>query len=195
VVYNPPPGCLPVPGTASIAGTVSGSTVIPAGTYRCSSIDLASKKNITATGDVTLYVDGGITMTAQTSITVDDGCKLTIYHGGGDIKLSGGDQVNGKTVGVGAAAAIVMGKPEQLLLNSATTGQIDLVGNADASACVYAPKATVYLRGTAALYGSVVGKTITNVGTPDFHYDEALGRLQITALGPCTIKAWNETTE
>ncbi len=39
---------------------------------------------------------------------------------------------------------------------------------------MYSPNATVTLRGNVDIYGSIIGNTINNAGTPGFHYDNNL---------------------
>jgi hypothetical protein len=56
----------------------------------------------------------------------------------------------------------------------AGTTEIDITGNAGAAAVFYAPNAPIVFSGTADLYGSVLGKTVHNVGTADIHYDRRL---------------------
>jgi hypothetical protein len=54
------------------------------------------------------------------------------------------------------------------------TTEIDLTGNSGAAATFYAPHAPIIFSGTADLYGSVLGKTIDNVGNANIHYDRRL---------------------
>jgi len=54
------------------------------------------------------------------------------------------------------------------------TTEIDITGNAGAAAVFYAPNAPVVFSGTADLYGSVLGKTVNNVGNANIHYDRRL---------------------
>lgn len=56
----------------------------------------------------------------------------------------------------------------------AGTGTINLRGTSSAAATFYAPNATVNFNGTADLYGSMLGKTITNGGNANIHYDRRL---------------------
>jgi len=58
----------------------------------------------------------------------------------------------------------------------AGTGDITLRGTSQAAATVYAPNATVNFNGTADLYGSILGRTVTNGGNANIHYDRRLSR-------------------
>jgi choice-of-anchor A domain-containing protein len=53
---------------------------------------------------------------------------------------------------------------------------INLRGNSGAAATVYAPNSDVNFNGTADLYGSMLGKTVTNGGNANIHYDRRLER-------------------
>lgn len=58
----------------------------------------------------------------------------------------------------------------------AGAGTINFRGNSAAAATIYAPNSTVNFTGTADLYGSVLGKTVTNGGNANIHYDRRLSR-------------------
>ena len=49
-------------------------------------------------------------------------------------------------------------------------------GNSQSAATIYAPNANFELLGTQDLYGSILAKTIDNVGTGNIHYDRRLSR-------------------
>jgi hypothetical protein len=55
-------------------------------------------------------------------------------------------------------------------------GTISFRGTSSAAATFYAPNATVNFNGTADLYGSMLGKMITNGGNANIHYDRRLNR-------------------
>ena len=56
----------------------------------------------------------------------------------------------------------------------AGTGNVTFRGTNSAAATFYAPNATVNFNGTADLYGSILGKTVTNGGNANIHYDRRL---------------------
>lgn len=57
---------------------------------------------------------------------------------------------------------------------------------------VYTPQAAVALSGTSAIYGAIVGNTITCHGTYDFHYDEALADEDKSAPNEYSVASWVE---
>jgi hypothetical protein len=67
-----------------------------------------------------------------------------------------------------------------LQIFTTTTGSCELSGNGELKACLYAPYAALKVAGGSkggGLVGSFVAKTITASGQVDFHYDEALRKL------------------
>src|SRR5262249_991884 len=58
----------------------------------------------------------------------------------------------------------------------AGSGTVSFRGNSSAAATFYAPNADVQFNGTEDLYGSMLGKTVTNGGNASIHYDRRLSR-------------------
>ncbi|WP_324726022.1 DUF7305 domain-containing protein [Actomonas aquatica] len=72
---------------------------------------------------------------------------------------------------------------------------VDISGNGQLSAVVYAPNADVSMNGggvSGSVYGAVVSNTITINGGSEFHYDEALS--DMTSGNPFGIANWTELT-
>jgi hypothetical protein len=69
-----------------------------------------------------------------------------------------------------------------LQIQYAGTGTINLHGNGDSTAVLYAPNAAVNFSGNANWYGSVIGKTINSNGNASvsIHYDRALQKNLMT---------------
>lgn len=55
-------------------------------------------------------------------------------------------------------------------------GNINFRGNSAAAATIYAPNAALSFQGTADLYGSALGRTLSNGGNANIHYDRRLSR-------------------
>jgi hypothetical protein len=71
------------------------------------------------------------------------------------------------------------------------TSTVVMTGNSAASATIYAPNAPATLKGTADLYGAIVGKTIEVVGSMNIHYDQQLQALAWTHGAPMqTAFSW-----
>jgi len=91
--------------------------------------------------------------------------KVEIYVGGTTIDISGNGIANDGGI---AANLSLYGLP------SVTT--VELGGNSSFYGGIYAPSAAFKLHGTADIYGSVVGNSISTVGNFNLHYDEALSK-------------------
>ena len=157
------------------------STASGAGRYVLSSITLAGTETLnlmppdgTPAGTTTyieIYVTGDISATGNSQIIVQPGVKA-IIHFAGNVKVSGNGLVN-KT-----------NQPGNLMMYGITpadpttsTKTVELGGNGQLTAAVYAPDYFVHInngttRGTA--NGSFVGKSFKMTGGADLHYDEAL---------------------
>ena len=73
-------------------------------------------------------------------------------------------------------------------------GLINLHGNGATSAVIYAPNATVDLKGNGTVYGSVIAAQINGIGGPvTIHYDRALAANLMT-VGNWTLDTftWNK---
>lgn len=61
------------------------------------------------------------------------------------------------------------------------TGNVKLNGGANTAAVVYAPEAAITFSGRSDFYGSVIGKTVTDLGGAKLHYDKSLQNKFMTA--------------
>ena len=187
---NPSPWT--VSGTTDLAANaVEGS---PASRYIVNSITLSGQQVLNLTGNaqgtptyIEIYVTGDISSTGNSQIVVQPGVKAKIYFAG-NTSISGNGLVN------------INNQPGDLLLYGitpppSTSRTLDLGGNGQLSAAVYAPDYDVSIhntgnRGTA--FGSFVGKTVTMTGVTDLHYDEALGASGV--VNSYKIVSWFEDT-
>lgn len=158
-------------------GTAGTATIIKA-----TSIDNNNGRVITVYGDVTLVVTNGITVKGDFIVAANSTLKLYIE---GDMDIGGNGLAN------------VDGKPEGLIVygtNTTVGGQlIKLHGNGAMSAAVYAPNATVDMKGggsSGSMSGSVVANKIKITGNYSFHYDEALRNLG--GGNPFSVASWRE---
>ncbi len=173
---------LPVPvytPTVASSGACNSNTTLNAGTHRFDSVQLMASKKLTINGDVTLYVDGEIKLSAMAEIEITPGAKLTLYHGSGDCDLSGHGLVNSSTI------------PANFIMHSSSTDVVKINGSSDFHGAVYAPAASVTVNGTSETFGAFVGNTMKFLGTSDFHYDEALGRIEV-GTPVYAVKSWRQ---
>jgi len=128
-----------------------------------------SDKVIIKGGDVTLFVEGGFKMAGATKITIEAGSSLTLMIKG--------------AVNLGAGADIISlqhgltdtGLPAMSIYSSYSGAGINLSGDFEMYAQIYAPLSDVKIIGSGTLYGSVRGKTVTVNGGAAIHYDSSLG--------------------
>ena len=66
---------------------------------------------------------------------------------------------------------------------TAANTSVDVGGNSELSAHIYAPLSDVRLHGTPGFYGWVIGKTLEMLGNSEIHYDESIPMVS----GPYTI--------
>jgi hypothetical protein len=152
------------------------------GNYGMSSLDLKGRSSMYIAGNARLLVNGGISLGGQSSIIIASGASLHLYSNG-TVDLSGNGVANNNG---NATNCFIYG------LQSCTS--ITLSGNGTLCAVVYAPYADFSLKGGGGnaqdFCGAVVANTVTMNGHFNFHYDEALGKLQ--NLSHLQITSWQE---
>ncbi len=129
-----------------------------------------------------------IGFTGTRSLTVKTGSQLTVYTNG-DISAFGNGIVNGTTAGANQASALTIYGTTA----SPSTQSINIGGNGQLYAAIYAPQGVVEMRGggsSGMVLGSIVAKSINMNGGTDFHYDEALGT--VSSGNPFGIVKWRE---
>ncbi len=160
---------LPVPTLPGVLtgalGVVSGSTTInAAGSYSMTSLSLA--------GNNTLNVSAG---------------PVVVYlTGSGNVlSLAGNSAISNNTL-----------DPTKLIFmcTSNAPQTISVHGNGNAYFAIYCPKATITITGNGAIFGAVVGKSVSWSGNNGFvHYDKALASLTSAQLS-CTTNEVSRAT-
>lgn len=176
--------------TAPLDGTLLltvGETLGTAGQatkWRCPGITLRANQTLKILGDVTLVLTASLgsalDVTGNASIILEEKSSLTVYVEG-DLKIAGNGIANPnvrpqtcRIIGTGAAQVI------------------QVAGNGDLKAVVYAPNAAVTLNGNGDIMGAVVGRSVTLTGNAMFHYDESLAREGDNT--PFKVVRWRELT-
>ena len=160
-------------GASSGDFSTSAAVTITAGEYHYTNFDAKAQGVVTFEGDVTLYIDEDISVSAQAQLVVAPGASVTIYHQGDSISLTGGGVVNESQL------------PANFKVFSTGT-QVSFGGGSSFHGAIYAPNGTIDPGGTTSIHGSFVAREIMINGTADFHYDESLGRAKdsVTVLRP-----------
>jgi hypothetical protein len=65
--------------------------------------------------------------------------------------------------------------PNLVFMVANTATSVKVSGGTESSFAVYAPDTNVQISGNADIFGAIVGKQVSNSGTPKIHYDKALG--------------------
>lgn len=122
--------------------------------------------NMKLTGQNTIVLNG--TYYFKGDISLAGGAQLvvtgpTIIYVDGTVDLSGGSLTNN----TGTATNFH-------IFGTDSCTSVTLTGGAQAYTAVYARKADISVKGDSDLYGSLVGKTITESGNAPIHFDRAL---------------------
>jgi hypothetical protein len=153
--------------------------------WRIANIALNGSKTLTILGDVTLILTAStgsaLDVTGQAAIVIPEGSSLTLYAEAG-IKVAGKGLANANARPVSCR---VFGTA------AADAGQvIQVAGNGDLRAALYAPNADIQVNGNGHIMGAVVGAKVTFTGNADFHYDESLAYEVDNA--PFGVTHWRE---
>jgi hypothetical protein len=144
--------CTPFSGTAGISG--------------------AGDFTYNAAGDLTVK-GGGRTVT----LAAGTYCFRNVSVGGGSTLRAAGPVVlvldGALSVGGSSSLLTASSTPADLKIRSAFTGAggVSIGGGATAYGTIYAPKTDISLGGGSVLYGSLLGKSLSLVGSASVHYD------------------------
>ncbi len=132
---------------SSINVGANNTLYIPPGKYKASSFNIS--------GNGQLQIESNVTTN-------------TVVYLEGNSAGSTVVQISGN--GMGNATNI----PARFQIFTNSSKSVSLSGNADFKGVIYAPSAGVSISGNGAVYGSVVGKSITSSGNGNIHFDLAL---------------------
>jgi len=165
------------PGHEISIGAISSSQTISVDT-RVDSISLASRRTITISGDVVLYVDGDIHISGQAKIDIPVGSSLTIY-------------VSGTTHMAGQSIVNQNAKPENLIIyGTDNCSNVHFSGQTAFYGAIYAPEADFDFSGQADIFGSIICNTVDISGQGSIHYDEHLNDLGNGAVSDFNVISW-----
>lgn len=171
------------------ANAISGASVAR---YQLSSISLSGNNSLTLSGAangsqtyIEIYVTGDISFGGQAQLIVQPGVTAKIYFAG-NVDVAGNGILNSNN------------QPSDLQLfgiqpPTNTTKHVNLGGNGQIVAAVYAPNHNVTINGGGTnghVFGSVVGNTVTMTGVTNLHYDEKLGTVGV--INSYKIVSWFE---
>lgn len=172
-------------GLAPTSGQVNGVNyeyLLGSGNYYLSSLQLSGQQKVLVTGQATLFVNGPIKFSGQSTLIIATNASLKLYvNGTADLTGQGVLNANNSSTNF-------------FLIGLPGCTSIDLRGNSTMRGIVYAPYANFSLRGGGNndedFVGAVVCKSVNMRGHFNFHYDEAIRNLQWNST--CQVVSWTE---
>jgi hypothetical protein len=172
------------PSVNATPSTVGGTTTLNASAtkgsaasrYRLNQISISGGQTLTLAGAengsptyIEIHVTGDINVGGSSQIVLQPGVNASIYFAG-NVDIAGNGMVNQNN------------QPMDLQLYgiqppSSSTQHVNLGGNGQITAAVYAPGHDITINGGGTnghVFGSAVGKTVTMTGVTNLHFDEAL---------------------
>jgi hypothetical protein len=119
-------------------------------------------------------VDGDMNIGGNTSITIAPGSSLTVILTG-RFDLQGSVTVNDKNpIDSSGKIPFALFSSYEDTSKKGNSNGVQLRGNTDMTAVIYAPKSNVSVSGSGDLFGQLRGKTVEATGAGGIHYDVAL---------------------
>lgn len=148
-------------------GTFSTVGTLPSG-FKYGNIQVSGSNVVTLGSGI--YVFDGLKLSGQAKLVLAPGANAEVYITGnnnGSLDLSGQGVANAGGI---AKNLTIFGGPN-------LTSEISVTGNASAYYRVYAPDTPIKIAGNGDIFGSIVGKTIRNVGNAKIHYDRDMSNI------------------
>ncbi len=126
-------------------------------------------------GQVRLFIDGDMNLSGAAQLIIEPGAALEVYVTG-RVNLGGGlvNQNTSPTLTFENNGESVTIPTFAIYSSFAGTNGVQIGGNTQIFASVYAPRTSVTVAGSGGLYGAVRGGTVSVTGAGGIHYDEAL---------------------
>lgn len=156
----------------------SSNTTLATGTYRFNKMTLSGSTALTFAGDVTVYIDGDVSISGQAFLNIPVGSKVKFIQNSGSFTLSGGGLVNASL------------NPANFSLTSSSSASITFSGNTSFYGTVYAPNAQFSASGNTDYFGAFAASTMNISGGANFHRDEDAGLQAVP--GSYRIRSWIE---
>jgi hypothetical protein len=155
---------------------------LPTGSYKLETIDLGTKKTLTITGQVTIYVTSSVTLGNKAEIKVNPSCSLIMYVTG---NLEGKDDSSFNNT-------TCIPKNMQIYGLSSCTSMA-FKNSTALYGTIYAPNANVTYYNKSGAYGSVVAKSFEQKNSAAFYYDANLKDVTVNdILMKFVYNRWSE---
>ena len=134
--------------------------------------------NVTIGSNTALTIAGGGTQTLNVnSFALGSNATMTMSTGTNVVMNVAGQDLTGSQLPLnfsGGGTVNLTYDPRRLEVVYAGTGQIDVVGNNDVAATIYAPAAFIMTVGHGNVYGSILGSSFQDLGGAHIHFDSNL---------------------
>jgi len=145
---------------------------------------------------VRLYVQGNISLAGGSQLIIESGAALEV-HVKGTVNIGGGlTNQNLRPTLTFVQNGVTQVIPTFAIFSSFSGNNgVQIGGNVQMFASVYAPLTTVTVAGSGGLYGAVRGRTVTVTGAGGIHFDEALGDAAIGSgqgSAGSRVSSWRE---
>jgi Tfp pilus assembly protein PilX len=187
---------------ASDGQALCASKLLTAGVTNWNCTVSGSTLTLTPVGAVTTLTLGNVTVGSNTNLTIAGGStkilNVNSFQLGSNAVMTMSSSpsstsvlmnIAGQSLGTtkpldlsGGGTVNPSYDPSRLQILYAGTGEVDLVGNNNIAATIYAPNASVKTVGTGSMYGSVLASTFTDTGGATIHYDSNLQK-KFSTLG------------
>jgi hypothetical protein len=179
---------------------LNGTCTLTAGTYHARYIDITASDLVTINGNVTIYVDGPVTLqTANGSHAAPVlnyvpalSAKLTIIQADYDPSdpLWSSKETLFELNGNQTAGSV--GNPQQFVLVSGYTGTGRYNGTAEFGGVIYAPNMTLNLNGNFDYFGAIMVNSFAGVINGNFHmhYDTSLANMALPVNAGFSVIGW-----
>jgi len=172
---NLPPADCTTP-TSNILGNscTLGSTSTPYPVYYANGINLTSGI-VTITGSATIVVYGNISITGNAAIQLTNGSSLAIFVENGNVNIN----CTGSNAGIVNLSAVPLAKNCAILGTNDTNSSNQMYLNQTPAfyGVIYFPYIPVVINNSgtgSAIYGSIIGQSVTLNNSPVIHYDVEL---------------------
>jgi hypothetical protein len=165
-------------GSTPASGIVGGTTytyILGNGNYKLNSFG----GQVLVNGNATLLVNNSVSFTGGDFIYIAPGASLKLYVAAPSADIGGSGVINPSGL---ASAFSYYGLPSNTSLSISGGGQL--------AGFIYAPNADLKISGGGDVYGATMTRTLTLGGNAQFHFDEALKRVEIFRM--LGITGWNE---
>ena len=138
------------------------------GTHKLNNINLAGNDELVLTGDsVDLFVEGDISLSGNSQITINEGTEVNIYLQG-TLSSTGNNILNNND----------KSSSLNIYSNNDSSGDgVQVGGNGQFTGSIYAPFTNTKINGNGIIKGAIRSKTVDSVGNAEFRYDENLAEL------------------